>query len=85
MATMQERINKQGQAYIAGLAATAKSLWALACNEDGIPVDSKFAVFSDGNRAAKLHDRAMQQYFEARQQYADGGYVGLRIEQGRAK
>ena len=28
---MQERMNKQGRAYIAGLAATAESLWALAC------------------------------------------------------
>ena len=80
----QKEINARGRAYIAGLAATVKALWALACKEDGIPADASFVVFSDGNRANKLHDVALTRLWEAQREYAAGGYVGLRINAGRA-
>jgi len=76
---IQERLNKQGQKYIAGLANTIKVLWEKACEFDSVPVESKFVVFSDGNKFAKFYGIAMNQYFEARQQYVDGGYVGLSV------
>lgn len=79
MAKQQEKLNKQGRKYIAGLAATTVKLWELACKEDGIATDSKFIVFSENNRAASFYNLAIQQYQEARQQYAVGGYVGLRL------
>jgi hypothetical protein len=38
------------------------SLWKKACEFDKIPVDSKFVVFSDGNRAARLYNAAVCQF-----------------------
>ena len=81
----QEQLNKQARDYIVGLRNTAQQLWIKACEFDGIPADSKFVVFSDENKFAKFYGIAMGQMFDARQQFADGGYVGLRIQQGRAK
>lgn len=77
MTAMQEKLNRQGQAYIAGLAATAKVLWRKACEADDMPPDTKFAAFSKDNKYAKFYNITMTQFMEARQQYADGGYVGL--------
>lgn len=81
----QERLNKHGQMYIAGLANTARQLWVKACEADGIPPESKFVVFSDGNRFAVFYNLAVGQLLEARSEYAAGGYVGLRIVNGRAR
>ena len=79
MANLQERMNKQGLKYIAGLENTVRALWASACKFEGIPVDAKFVVFSDGNKFAKFLDNAQTQFLEAREQYRAGGYVGLRV------
>ena len=40
-----------------------KTLWKKACAFDKIPPDSKFVVFSDGNRAAKLYYAAVAKLF----------------------
>ena len=80
----QERMNMGGQAYIAGLANTAKALWVKACEHDGIPPDSSFVVFSDDNPWVPLRDKAMRGYWAAKREYQAGGYVGLRIQNGRA-
>ena len=80
----QERLNRQGQNYIVGLRNTARQLWIKACEFDGISPDSKFVVFSDGNRFAVFYNQAIGQMMQARQEYADGGYVGRHIANGRA-
>lgn len=85
MAGMQERLNKGGEAHIRGLAATCGRLWVLACEHDGVDPGSRFVIFSDANPAARLYNSALAQLGEARAQYAAGGYVGLRIEGGRAQ
>lgn len=41
-----------------------KSLWKQACEHDGIPVDSQFATFSDGNPHAEALNVAMIQLQE---------------------
>jgi hypothetical protein len=84
MAVAQERINRQGQQYIADLAATAYVLWRKACEEEGIPPDSIFVAFSDNNQYAKFYDIALRTYLAAKAEYAAGGYVGLRIVNGKA-
>ena len=81
----QERINKNGLAYIAGLKATARKLWSQACKADGIAHNEMFVVFSDDNKYAKMHDQCMAQLFEAETQYKAGGYVGLAIRGGKAR
>lgn len=56
-----------------------------ACKHDGIAADSKFAVFSDSNPFAQFVDIAAREYMARKAEHAAGGYVGLRIEQGRAR
>lgn len=80
----QERLNAQGRKHIAGLANTAKVLWAKACEHDEIPTDSKFVVFSDGNKFAEFYNICIGQLFQARREFACGGYVGLTISRGKA-
>jgi hypothetical protein len=45
---------------------TIKEAWENACKEEGIPVDSKFVVFSESNTWAKKYDKAVRLYFAAR-------------------
>ena len=75
----QAKINRQGQKYINGLRVTARQLWIKACEFDGIPSESKFVVFSDGNKFVPFYDKAHNQLMEAISQYKAGGYVGLKI------
>jgi len=81
----QEAINRTGQKYIEGLGATVAQLWKQACGHDDIPPGSKFVVFSEDNPYVIFYNKAMREFMEAMQQYRAGGYVGLRIYQGRAK
>jgi hypothetical protein len=80
----QEEINREGTKYIEGLRQTVRELWGKMCEEDGIPKDSKFVVFSDKNKFKPFYDKALQELWEAEAQYRNGGYVGLKIENGRA-
>lgn|GEM_PF-6559150 len=83
--TKQEALNRQGQQYIASLAATARQLWGKACEFDGILADSKFVVFSKDNKFAEFYNIAMCRLVEARAEYAAGGYVGLQMKDSRRK
>jgi hypothetical protein len=47
----------------AELLTVARSLWKEACGFDGIDPDSKFVVFSDGNKFAEFYNTAMHRYF----------------------
>lgn len=82
---MQQQLNKHAQQTIAELQQVCQVLWRRCCEEDGVDPDSKFVVFSENNKFVPFHNRAMQQLMEAREQYRQGGYVGLRIERGRTK
>ena len=80
----QVELNRKGQAYIAGLQAASRKLWELACKADGIEPTASFVVFSDYNRAARLLNQCRLQLVQAQADYRNGGYVGLRIVNGRA-
>ncbi len=70
---------KSGLEYIAGLRATCKAVYQSALKHDGMPSDTKFAVFSDDNPFVPYHDKAMSELWAAMREYQAGGYVGLRI------
>ena len=53
---------------------TIKEAWRNACEEEGIPVDTKFAEFSDDNQWAKRYEKAMHLYF--RWVVCNGGATG---------
>ena len=44
---------------------TIEEAWKNACEEEGIPVDTKFAVFSEDNKWAKRHEKAVSLYLQA--------------------
>lgn len=78
-ASFQKKINRQGQRHIQGLQCAVKQLWMKMCEHDDIEAGSKFVVFSNDNPYQQFYDNALTQLREARQQYTDGGYVGLKI------
>lgn len=81
---IQERLNRQAKVYIASLRNTINVLWRQCCEADGINPESKFVVFSDGNKYVPFYNKTMTEYMEAVAQYEAGGYVGLRIKGGKA-
>jgi hypothetical protein len=68
---------------LAAAAFAYRRVWEAACKHDGIPTDTKFAVFSDGNPYTKFIDNAFAHYAACRREYESGGYVGLEIERGK--
>ncbi len=84
MASFQKKINKGGQAHITACAQAAKALWEKACEHDSVELGASFVVFSDENPWVPLRDKALREYWTAKREYQAGGYVGLRIENGRA-
>jgi hypothetical protein len=81
----QERLNRQGQQYIAALRIAVKAAWDKACEHDKIDPKASFVVFSKTNPYEAFYQKAMAEYLEAGRQYAAGGYVGLQIVNGRAQ
>jgi len=80
-----EDIERAGARHIEGLKATVRQLWVKACEHDDIPPSSLFVVFSEDNPYVPFHVNAMRQLREAQAAFVPGGgYVGLRIEKGRA-
>ena len=72
--------------HIDGLRKTAAVLWRKACEAEGLPVDTMFAVFSPTNRYAELYNNAVRELCEKTAVTAQLGYAGLRInERGRAE
>ena len=77
---------------VAGWRDTVRKCWENACAHDGIPPDSVFVVFSEGNPHAVWHGRAVRELQRALVEYrafvgsgGGSGYVGLRLERGRAR
>lgn len=81
----QETINANGKKYIAALRFAVSAAWKKACEHDSIPVDTAFAVFSKTNPYEPFYQIAMTEYLEQMRAYAAGGYVGLKINAGRAR
>lgn len=78
-------IEKVGSDYIVGMTATVQQLWLAMCHEDGIEPTAQFVVFSETNKYKPFYDRAMELLWEAKAAYRPGGgYVGLRIRDGKA-
>lgn len=77
-------IVRNGEVYIQGLRNTVQELWKRMCEEDGIPPDSRFVIFSPDNKYQPLYNNALQELWNAQAQFKAGGYVGLKIVGGRA-
>ena len=79
------KIEQRGREHIASLQSAISDLWQAMCKEDGIEPNSMFIVFSDGNTFTPFYDKAVQQLQEAKIAFQPGGgYVGLRIKNGKA-
>lgn len=80
--TKQEKLNRTGRNYIAGLRQTLRVLWEKMCEEAGIPRDSKFVMGDvfQGSRYLPFYNAALNQLWEAEATYKVGGYVGLTIK-----
>lgn len=79
---IQEKLNRQGQQHIINLAHTIRQLWRKMMQDLCLPKDSKFAD-ADLLKTSKYHqfyDKALSQYWQAKDDYANGGYVGLTIK-----
>jgi hypothetical protein len=83
--TMQERLNRQAENYLATLRQAIQTNWRLACEYEGIPVDCKFAIFSDDNPHLKMRSQLHILYWENLAAYRAGGYVGLHMQNGKAR
>ena len=59
---------------------TAREVYGSALRHDGLPADTRFAVFSDDNPFVPFYERAMGQYQEMAQACAAHGYVGLSLQ-----
>jgi hypothetical protein len=70
---------KPGLQAIAGMKETWRKAYQAACKYDGMPEDTKFAAFSEGNPYVQFVDRAYTEYCSMIAEYQAGGYVGLRM------
>ncbi len=61
-------------------AAAWRAAYRSACRFDGMPEDTKFAVFSKDNPFVQFVDKAAAILFEMRAQHQAGGYVGLTMK-----
>jgi hypothetical protein len=82
---MVAQIEMNGDATIAGLAATVRALWLKVCQHDGADPASMFVVFSESNPYVVLHQNALGQLREAIEARRNLGYVGLQMIGGRAR
>ena len=55
-----------------------------ACRHDGMPEDTKFAVFSKENPFRPFVDIAAGEFFARKREYDAGGYVGLEMRTATA-
>lgn len=70
--------------FLEDLSSACKSAYAAACKHDGIPLDTKFAVFSENNPFVPFINGGMTEYMQAKQDYFNLGYCGMTIKNGRA-
>lgn len=76
---MQQSLNKLGRNHIDQLKRVVSQLWKQSCKHDGIDPVGKFVVFSDSNPYIKFYNLALAQLWQAKKDFACGGYVGLKI------
>ena len=79
----QTQIVKQGREYIEGLRNTVRQLWIKCCDEEDIPSNSKFVVFSRNNKYVPFYNSALRLLQEAEVQIKVFGYVGFKIGKGK--
>ena len=82
---LQEKLNKQGQQHIINLAHITHQLWGKMMQDLNLPEDSKFvdADLLETSQYHQFYDKALCQYWQAKADYANGGYVGLTIKSPR--
>jgi hypothetical protein len=71
--------------FLEDLLLTCKSAFEAACKHDGIPSDTKFAVFSKDNPFVPFVNSGMAEYMQAKQDFFNLGYCGMVIKNGRAQ
>ena len=52
--------------FLNALKVAIRASWVAACNQEGIPSDSKFVVFSKDNQEAISHNELMAEFFKER-------------------
>jgi hypothetical protein len=85
MSRFVERERKSGLEYIADLQATVRQIYQSACKHDGLPEDTKFAIFSKDNPFVPFYEKAISQSRDAMREYSEHGYCGMQIVNGRAQ
>lgn len=85
MSGFVEQERKSGIQYLEDLRAAISTVWQKACEFDGMPPETKFAMFSKDNRYAKAYNDLMRQYREGMTECTAYGYTGMRIANGRAQ
>lgn len=72
-----EKLVRQGEQYLRGLAATYRQCWQAACQYDQLDPDEAFVCFSRENPYVPYLGGIFQQYQENLQAFTCWGYVGL--------
>ena len=82
-----ERLVRQGAKHVQGMAATVYQLWGKMCEDVGVPVDSSFVddELLATSKYYTFYQNALNQYWEAKRDYQDGGYVGLQMVNGKVR
>lgn len=79
------QIEQNAPKHVVGLAKTRAQLWAKMCEHDGIEPTSRLVVFSENNPFTIFYDNVSREFKESLAAgVPGGGYVGLRMQQGRA-
>jgi hypothetical protein len=71
--------------FLEDLLLACKSAFEAACKFDGMPPDTKFAIFSAENPFVPYINKGMEEWFQARRDYLEFGYCGMSIKGGRAQ
>lgn len=79
MADFVESICNHGLETIEAWHNTYLLCYANALKREGLPPDTKFAVFSDGNPVVPHLERAYRNWIESQREFASLGYVGLQL------
>ena len=81
----QAQLNKRGQQYLKSLATAVSDLWHKCCEHEGVEPGAPFVVFSKDNPYQGFYNQAIKQLLHAQAEYLAGGYVGLKIVDGKAR
>ncbi len=79
MADFVENMCNHGLETITAWHNTYLLCYANAYKRDGLPPDTKFAVFLEDNPVVPHLERAYQNYINAGREFASLGYVGLQL------